>query len=75
MNNLEENKKLYFIVNFVVTAIIAMIVFPGLDFLWDKFISKKTFEYSYADHIIEPVVFALIYSVLIILFQKKKKEK
>lgn len=73
MKKIENNLVLYWLFNFVCMMIAAMIIFPLLDILWDKFISHSIFKYNIQDYIIEPIIFAAIISTIYTFLKKKSK--
>lgn len=57
----------YFIVSLIGTIIAALIIWPLLDMLFDQ-ISGKTFSYNVMDHVVGPIIFSIIISVLEFIF-------
>ena len=75
MKKFLENKWVQLILYIIVAAIMAMIVFPLLDYIW-ALINKNTFVYSFNNHIRDPIIFGVllgIFSHLMHLGSKNKK--
>ena len=75
MKKLSENKFLYFIVMFITTSIVAMIIWPLFDFLVSKFITNSQFTYTIFDHIVKPTIFGAIFAAIDTIIISKKSEK
>ena len=63
------------IIQIIVYIAAAMIIWPLLDFIIDILIRKREFVYSINNHIIEPIIFGIIYGFIMWIIGKKKIEK
>ena len=72
MKKIERGSVKYLALLVLLTAIWGMILYPLLDLLYCKVITHSTFEYSYFNHIVQPIMFACIYGVTFWLFDRKK---
>lgn len=63
------------IIQIIVYIVAAMIIWPLLDFIIDILIRKREFIYSINNHIIEPIIFGIIYGFIMWIIGKKKIEK
>ena len=63
MKKILENKWVRLILNVVIFAIMAMIIFPLLDFIWSLF-TNNTFVYSFKNHIRDPIIFGALLGVV-----------
>ena len=61
----------YFFLEVIAIGIAGMIIWPLLDLLFSKTIENKEFVWSVKDHIIEPLVFALIITNIEFIFWKR----
>lgn len=57
----------YFFVSLIGTIIAALIIWPLLDMLFDQ-IRNTAFSYNVMDHIVGPIIFAVIINVLEFIF-------
>lgn len=55
----------------IITSITGIVLYPIFDIIWCKLITNSTFSYSVHQHIIEPIIFATIISVVLYLLGKK----
>ena len=73
MKNIERGTIKYLIVLIVAVAVCGFILYPLIDLLFCKLITKTIFEYSVQKHIIQPIIFAIIYGLTFWLIDKKRK--
>ena len=73
MKNIERGSIKYLFALIITVAICGMILYPIFDLLLCKFITNSNFEYSIHQHIIQPVIFAIVYGIVYWLFEKKRK--
>ena len=73
LKKMEENKLVYFLITTLVVFICAIIIWPILDFLLYTYITKSEFVYSIHNHILQPLIFSVIYATISTLFFKKQK--
>ena len=57
----------------VLVAVAALIIFPLFDLIMTNFTSE-TFQYNVGDHIIEPIILGILFSVIMTFFQFRKKK-
>ncbi len=67
----KKNSKLYYLLFGITTVVMGMILYPILDLIWAKFVTHSPFVYSVRDHIIDPVVFATIITIVYYFTRKK----
>ena len=65
----------YYILLILAVAICGIILYPLLDMLWYKFITHSEFEYSIYEHIVQPIIFALVYGIVYWLIDRKRNNK
>ena len=75
MKNLKSGTVKYLVVLIVLVAIIGMIINPLFDLLICKFFTNSDFNYSVVDHIVEPIIFAFIFGIIIWILDNKDKKK
>ena len=64
----------YYILLILAVAICGIILYPLLDMLWYKFITHSDFIYSIHSHIIQPILFALIFGTTFWAVDKNRKD-
>ena len=69
-----ENEWIQLILYIVVTIIMALIIFPVLDFLY-SLITNNPFMYSIHEHIQRPIEFGIILGIISWVVQKEIKKK
>ena len=47
------------------TAIMGIITYPLFDFILNKFFTKEEFTYSIQQHLISPIIFGIILSIVL----------
>lgn len=57
----------YFLINFVAMALIAMLIWPLLDLMFQGFDTSK-YTWTWINGIIEPIVFAIIIDIIEFVF-------
>ena len=73
-----ENKFLQILVFWLISAVIAMVVWPLMDLFWAGVITHTEFHYTVKDYIIEPLAFAVLLTLIFFCsraFAKEKPEK
>lgn len=73
MRNIERGTMKYLVVLIIAVAICGMILYPLFDFILCKFITNSNFDYSVHQHLIQPILFAIIYGIVYWLFDKRNK--
>ena len=73
MKKVERGTVKYLIFLIFSVAIMGMILYPTFDFIFDKLINKSEFVYSFDKHIIQPIIFSLVYSITFWALDKKRK--
>ena len=74
MKKIDSGTVKYLIYLIILTSIFGFIVYPLFDYLICKIFTKTTFVYSVGKHIIQPLIFAFIYSVSYWYFDKKRNK-
>ena len=57
----------------IITIVSCLIIWPLMDLGWSKWIAHDVFAYTVRDHIIEPIIAAVLIVLVQFLFSKKKK--
>ena len=69
----------FFIINVILSSIVAMIIWPLMDLLFCAVFTHEEFKYTFGNHIVEPVIFMLLVTVVEFLtwnvWHKDKKTK
>ena len=75
MKKIKDNKWLYTICFAIATSIMGIILYPLFDYLLCKFITNSQFVYSIHQHIVQPILFGIIISVILYapIFNRNKK--
>ena len=73
MKKIERGSVKYLIALILAVAVCGVILYPLFDFILCKFITNSNFEYSIHQHIIQPVIFALVYGLVFWLFDRRRK--
>ena len=73
MKKIDDKSVQFLIYLIVLVSVFGLIIYPLSDFLIDRFISHTEFIYSLRDHVIDPIVFALIFSITYWVINRKKK--
>lgn len=71
---IEKGSKLELILQTVGGIISAMIVFPIMDLIFCK-IDKTPFKYTIFNHIIEPIIFGIVFGLITWFIHKRQKKK
>ncbi len=61
----------YFFLEVITIGIAGMIIWPLLDLLLSKTIENKDFVWNVKDHIVEPLIFALLITIIEFIFWKR----
>lgn len=75
MSKIERGTIKYLIILIIAVALCGMILYPLFDLIYCKLITNSDFEYSFYKHIIQPILFAIIYSITFWLIDKKRSGK
>ena len=75
MEKINNNKILYFFVQFITNAIMAMILWPLLDMFFRVVVDKQEFIYSVQKHIIEPIMFGFFMAIFSMVGKKITNKK
>ena len=73
MDKISENKWIQLLVTIIITIIVATLVFPLLDYIY-SLITHNSFVYSFNKHILEPIIFGIIFGLLSWWFDIRKKK-
>ena len=74
MKNIERGTIKYLIIIIILTAVFGFILYPLFDFISCKLITNSTFVYSINKHIVQPLIFAVIYGITYWSIDKKKSK-
>ena len=72
-----ENPIMQAVLFFIISALMAAIIWPLLDLAWAKLITHSDFEYSVGEYVVGPLIFAFIFTIVFnwkALFGKKTKK-
>ena len=70
--NIERGTIKYLVILIIAVAICGMALYPIFDLIYYKFITDSEFVYSIHDHIIQPILFAIIFGLTYWTVDKKK---
>ena len=70
MNNIDKGSVKYLIISIIAISIAGIILYPVLDFLYTKYITRSAFNYSITQHVVAPIVIGTIIEVCLWLFGK-----
>ena len=74
MKKLKNNKVLYIIVFGLIVGAVGTIIYPILDLILYNLITHNKFVWNFKDHVIEPFVFGMIFSIVYcVLFEFRRK--
>ena len=73
MKSIEKGSIKYLVLLIISVSLFSLVLYPLLDLLVCKFITNSTFEYSVIDHIVEPIIFSIIFSLTVFVLDRKKK--
>ena len=73
MKNIERGTIKFLIVFTLMVMVFGLIIYPLFDFVLCKFITKSEFVYSIHNHVIQPIIFAVIYGLIYWAVDRKKK--
>lgn len=74
MKNLEKNSIKYLAFLIFIYVLIGLILYPILDFIYCKLITKSDFVYSIEADVIKPVVVCSVMAICSWLMEKNRKE-
>ena len=74
MNNIEKGSIKYLLILITTIALFGIILYPLFDLILCKFITYSDFVYSVHDHIIQPVLFAVIIGLISWIIEKCRKK-
>ena len=72
MKKIERGTIKYLIVLIIAVAVCGLILYPLLDIIYCKF-TKTIFEYKIYEHLIQPIIFAIIFGITFWSIDKKRK--
>lgn len=73
MKKIDKGTIKYLVILIIATAICGMILYPLFDLIYYKYITNSEFVYSFHKHIIQPIIFAIIYGITFWTLNKKRK--
>ena len=74
MKNIERGSIKYLVILIIAVAVCGVILYPLFDLILCKFITHSDFIYSIHSHIIQPILFALIFGTTFWAFYKNRKD-
>ena len=74
MKNIEKGSIKYLILLSISVAVFGIILYPIFDLILCKFITHSEFVYSIHSHIIQPVIFAIIFGLISWIIEKCRKK-
>ena len=72
MKNIERGTIKYLVVLIISVAVFGMILYPLFDLIYYKVITNSEFVYSFNKHIIQPIIFAVVFGVTFWTIDKRK---
>ena len=72
MINIDKNSPKYLALLIVIYIVMGLILYPILDILYCKFITRSVFTYSVVEDVIKPVVIGLVMALVTWFFERKK---
>ena len=78
MSKTINNLAIQALVFFILTIIISLILWPLLDLLLCAFLTHSDFHYSFNNHILEPLIFSTIFTLVFYvppIFKSRKSPK
>ena len=73
MRNIEKNSITYLILLIITISICGIILYPLFDLILCNLITNSKFTYSIQNHIIDPILFGIIFGIVSWVVDKKKK--
>ena len=73
MKNIDKNSIKYLIILVVTCALFGIILYPLFELIFCKLITHKEFVYSIYNHLVEPILFAIVFGITYWFFGKKRK--
>lgn len=74
MKMIDKGSTKHLILLIIITAIIAMIIYPLLDYFYYKLIVNREFVYTVHNYIVEPIVFACIFGTTCWILSKDSRK-
>lgn len=71
----DEKRFTRFLLYGTATAVMGMILYPLLDYLFYTFITRSPFEYSVFQHIVEPIIFGYTFGLVFSAGNLKSNKK
>lgn len=75
MKDIERGSIKYLVIETITIALFGIILYPLFDLILCKFITNSEFVYSIHNHIIQPILFALILGIISWLIDRNKNKK
>ena len=73
MKNIERGSIKYLVIIIIAVAVCGVVLYPLFDLILCKFITHSDFIYSIHSHIIQPILFALIFGITFWVVDKNRK--
>ena len=73
MKNIERGSIKYLVILIIAVAVCGVVLYPLFDLILCKFITRSNFIYSIHNHIIQPILFALIFGTTFWIVDKNRK--
>ena len=75
MKKIERESVKYLILLMFFVALFGLIFYPLFDFVISKCFTNSEFVYSINSHVVQPIVFSVVFSTTFWLVSKKKNSK
>ena len=75
MGKIEKGSTKFLFAQMISTAIVAMIIWPLFDLFYCGVIEHSEFHYSVFDHIVEPIIFAIVISLVFWALDRRSAKK
>ena len=73
MKNIERGTIKYLVAVILAVAVCGIILYPIFDLVYYKLITNSKFVYSFYRHIIQPVIFAIVFGTTFWIADRKRK--
>ena len=73
MKKMQRGTIKYLVWLIIGTAVFGLVLYPLFDLVFCKFLTKTAFDYSVSKHVVQPILFAIIYGISFWALDKKRK--
>lgn len=70
---IKNNRLYYSLMASLISFVVALVVWPLLDYLFCRFIQNEPFVYQFNEHVSKPIYFTIFYFIITYLSYKVKK--